>query len=106
MLFYYNKNMFEDPDENDYIWLCENSVIIFQLHEMLKAQLKQTGMEGAYHNIEFPLASTLAELEMTGVKLDVGGLKKVALEFDGRLTELRNKITELSREEFNPNSVI
>ena len=99
-------NMFEDPDEDDYLWLCENSVIIFQLHELLKAQLKQTGMEGAYHNIEIPLAGTLAELEMTGVKLDVGELKKVSLEFDRRLTELRNKITELSGEEFNPNSVI
>ena len=49
-------NMFEDRDEHDSIWLCENSVIIFQLHEMLKAQLKKTGMEGAFYNIEIPLA--------------------------------------------------
>ena len=99
-------NMFEESDEEDYIRLSENAAIIFQLHELLDAQLKKTGMDGAYRNIEIPLAANLAVLEMNGVKLDVGGLNKVALEFDGRLTELRNKITELSGEEFNPNSVI
>ena len=99
-------NMFEESDEEGYIRHCENSVIVFQLHELLKAQLKQTGMEGAYRNIEIPLAGTLAALEMAGVKLDVEGLNKVALEFEGRLTELRKKITDLAGEEFNPNSVI
>jgi len=99
-------NMFEESEEEDYIRHCEYAAIVFQLHELLKAQLKQTGMEGAYRNIEIPLAGTLAELEMAGVKLDVEGLNKVALEFEGRLTELRNKITYLSGEDFNPNSVI
>ena len=99
-------NMFEDSDKEDFTRLCENAVIIFKLHELLKAQLKKTGMEGAYYNIEIPLAANLAVLEMNGVKLDVGGLKKVALEFEGRLTELRNKIIDLAGEKFNPNSVI
>ena len=99
-------NMFEESDEEGYTRHCENAAIVFQLHELLKAQLKQTGMEGAYRNIEIPLAGTLAALEMAGVKLDVEGLNKVALEFEGRLTELRNKITDLAGEEFNPNSVI
>ena len=99
-------NIFEESDEEDYILLSENAAIIVQLYELLKAQLKKTGMEGAYRNIEIPLAYNLAVLEMNGVKLDVRELNKVALEFEGRLTELRNKITELSGEEFNPNSVI
>ncbi len=99
-------NMFEESDEEGYTRHCENAAIVFQLHELLKAQLKQTGMEGAYRNIEIPLAGTLAALEMAGVKLNVEGLNKVALEFEGRLTELRNKITDLAGEEFNPNSVI
>ncbi|MCS5552548.1 MAG: DNA polymerase I, partial [SAR324 cluster bacterium] len=45
-------NMFEESDEEDYTRHCENAAIVFQLHELLKAQLKQTGMEGAYRNIE------------------------------------------------------
>ena len=98
-------NMFEESEEENYIRHCEYSAIIFQLHKLLKAQLKQTGMEGAYRNIEIPLAGTLAALEMTGVKLDVEGLNKVALEFEGRLTEFRKKITLLAGQEFNPNSV-
>ena len=99
-------NIFEESDEEDYISHCENAAIIYKLHEVLLAQLKLTGMEGAYRNIEIPLASTLAVLEMNGIKLDVEGLKKVSLDFEERLTELRNKIIELSGEKFNPNSVI
>ncbi len=99
-------NIFEESDDEDYKVHCENSAIIFKLHELLLAQLKLNGMEGAYRNIEIPLAGTLAVLEMNGVKLDVEGLKKVSLEFEVRLNELRSKITELSGEVFNPNSVI
>ena len=99
-------NIFEESEAEDYIRHCEYAAIVFQLHELLKAQLKHTGMEGAYRNIEIPLAGTLAALELAGVKLDVEGLNKVALEFEGRLIELHNKITDLAGEEFNPNSVI
>ena len=65
--------LFEDSNEEDYTRICENAVIIFKLHGLLKAHLKQTGMEGAFRNIEIPLAGTLAMLEMNGVKLDVEG---------------------------------
>ena len=61
----------EESDEENYIRHCEYAAIVFQLHELLKAQLKHTGMDGAYRNIEITLAGTLAALEMTGVKLDV-----------------------------------
>ena len=98
--------MFEESEEEEYIRHCEFSAIVFQLNELLKAQLKQTGMDSVYRNIEIPLAGTLAALEMTGVKLDVEGLNKVSLEFEGRLNELRKKITFLAGEDFNPNSVI
>ena len=63
-------------------------------------------MEGAFRNIEIPLAGTLAKLEQSGIRLDVGVMSKIALEFEERLTELRQKIMELAGEEFNPNSII
>ncbi len=99
-------SMFVEADAENYILHCEYAAIIFSLNQLLDAQLKQTGMESAFRNIEIPLAGTLAKLEMSGVKLDVDGLNKVALEFEGRLTELRKKIIDLAGEEFNPNSVI
>ena len=99
-------SMFEEADKEEYILHCENASIILRLHRQLGAQLKQTGMEGAFRNIEIPLAGTLANLELNGVRLDVDGLAKIALEFEGRLVELRQKIIDLAGEEFNPNSIV
>ena len=100
-------SMFDEAENDDeYLLHCENASIILRLHRLLAAQLKQTGMEGAFRNIEIPLAGTLAKLELAGVSLDLDVMAKIALEFEGRLAELRQKIIELAGEEFNPNSVI
>ena len=102
-------SMFEEDemgDQNEYIKYCENSSIILRLHRQLVAQMKQTGMEAAFRNIEIPLVGTLAKLEQSGIRFDVEVISKIALEFEERLTELRQKIMEMAGEEFNPNSVI
>ena len=93
-------------DQNEYVQYCENASIILRLHLQLEAQMKQTGMEAAFRNIEIPLAVTLAKLEQSGIRLDVEVMSKISLEFEERLTELRQKIMTLAGEEFNPNSVI
>ena len=102
-------SMFDEDemgDQNEYIKYCENSSIILRLHRQLVAQMKQTGMEAAFQNIEIPLVGTLAKLEQSGIRFDVEVISKIALEFEERLTELRQKIMEMAVEEFNPNSVI
>ena len=102
-------SMFDEDemgDQNEYIKYCENSSIILRLHRQLVAQMKQTGMEAAFQNIEIPLVGTLAKLEQSGIRFDVEMISKIALEFEERLTELRQKIMEMAGEEFNPNSVI
>ena len=102
-------SMFDEDemrDQNEYIRYCENSSIILRLHRQLVAQMKQTGMEAAFQNIEIPLVGTLAKLEQSGIRFDVEVISKIALEFEERLTELRQKIMEMAGEEFNPNSVI
>ena len=102
-------SMFDEDemgDQNEYIKYCENSSIILRLHRQLVAQMKQTGMEVAFQNIEIPLVGTLAKLEQSGIRFDVEVISKIALEFEERLTELRQKIMEMAGEEFNPNSVI
>ena len=102
-------SMFDEDeivDQNEYIKYCENSSIILRLHRQLVAQMKQTGMEAAFQNIEIPLVATLAKLEQSGIRFDLEVISKIALEFEERLTELRQKIMEMAGEEFNPNSVI
>ena len=96
----------EIEDQNSYVQYCENASIILRLRRQLSPQLKQTRMEAAFRNIEIPLAATLAKLEQSGIRLDVDVMSKISLEFEERLTELRQKIMALAGEEFNPNSVI
>jgi len=100
-------SMFKEIDNNNqYIKYCENASIIFRLNQKIEAQIKRTGMESAYRNIEIPLAKSLAELEISGICLNLEIMSKIALEFDSRLRELRYKIFDLSGEEFNPNSIV
>ena len=100
-------SMFKDDyNKNEYIHHCENASIILLLHRKINLQLKKTGMEGAYRNIEIPLAKTLAKIELSGVCLDVEKMLKISQEFDLRLKDLRQKMFNLAGEEFNPNSVI
>ena len=96
----------EMGDQNEYIRYCENSSIVLRLHRQLVAQMKQTGMEVAFRNIEIPLVPILAKLEQSGIRFDAKVISKIAIEFEERLTELRQKIMEMAGEEFNPNSVI
>ena len=54
--------------------------------------------------VEKPLANILAEMEKTGVLLDVGYLKKLSEEKHKELKGLEKKIWELAGQEFNINS--
>ena len=96
----------EIEEKNNFVEYCENSSIILLLHRKIDQQLKKTGMEAAYRNIEIPLTKTLADMEISGCCLNIGVMEKISHEFDYRLKEIRKKIVNLAGEEFNPNSVI
>lgn len=75
-----------------------------ELEATLLASISSSGMDKLYRDVEMPLAATLAEMEMTGIKVDSKRLGELSREMDGRLDQLVADIYSLAGEEFNVNS--
>ncbi|MDD5432799.1 MAG: DNA polymerase I [Candidatus Omnitrophica bacterium] len=78
--------------------------LIVNLRPRLQEQLKDKGLIDLFNNIEMPLVSVLAEMELSGIKIDEDILKKLSLSLEKRLNELIKHIYSLSGVEFNINS--
>ncbi len=85
---------------------CEDACVTLRLHHLFEPQLEQADMSAVLHNVELPLAHTLARLEHTGIMVDVETLRNIGLELVKRLETLRDQARRLAGMEFNPNSVV
>jgi DNA polymerase-1 len=70
----------------------------------LQKDLKDVDGEKLFNKIEMPLITVLAEMEMNGIGLDSGFLKKMSGELEERMEELAGEIYEKVGAEFNLNS--
>lgn len=75
-----------------------------QLAEMMSPQISHENVRELYSEIELPLAEVLAEVEMTGVKIDPAILARMSDEFAGELAELTHQIYSLAGESFDIDS--
>ena len=83
---------------------CEDADATFLLHEILLPKVKQLGMERLYYDIEMPLVEILADMELYGVKLDLGLMRELSTRFGKQLVELEARIHEHTGGPFNINS--
>lgn len=74
---------------------------IADLKEVVIARLKQEEQYELYENIELPLTFILAEMEFTGVKVDINTLKAQEKEINVRIKALENEIYQLAGMTFN-----
>lgn len=70
-------------------------------YNVLKPRLKETGVEDLFYNIEMPLVPVLAEMEMTGVRLDTDALAETSKVLTERMHQIEQSIYELAGHEFN-----
>lgn len=70
-------------------------------YNVLKPRLKETGVEDLFHNIEMPLVPVLAEMEMTGVRLDTDALAETSKVLTERMHQIEQNIYGLAGHEFN-----
>lgn len=70
-------------------------------YNVLKPRLKETGVEDLFYNIEMPLVPVLAEMEMTGVRLDTDALAETSKVLTERMQQIEQNIYGLSGHEFN-----
>ena len=85
-------------------YAAEDADITFRLYEILSKELKKEKLEKLAHEVEFPLASVLEDIEYTGINVDRNALKELSKDFDKELKDNTKKIYKLAGEEFNINS--
>ncbi len=84
-------------------YAAEDSDVTFRLTHALKARLKDESLK-LYDELELPLIDVLADMEMTGVRVDREHLKKLSSKLSKRLKKQEDEIYALAGEPFNINS--
>jgi len=74
------------------------------LYGVLSEKIKKDGLSDVAQKIEMPLLEILAEMERTGIILDIKFLKKMSGEVKGSITKLENEIYKKAGQKFNLNS--
>jgi len=95
------KSMTQVPLDVIKDYACEDADITLQLVPFLQKQLKESGMEELFKNIEIPLLSVLAEMEYQGVRLDDDGLKLYSEQLKKETLEVELRIFKHAGVEFN-----
>jgi len=83
---------------------CEDADVTFRLYETLREKLERQQLARLCDDLEFPLISVLAEMELAGVALDVGFLGDLSKELERVLQNLTSSIRSTAGEDFNINS--
>jgi DNA polymerase-1 len=78
--------------------------VILKTREVLEEQLHEKNLSGLFQDVEMPLVEVLAEMEISGIRIDAGLLKELSGELENRLGRLIEEIYDLSGVQFNINS--
>ena len=84
-----------------YEYACEDADITLQLKNKLEPELKKHECEDLFYDIEMPLMPVLAEMEMTGVRIDTDSLAETSKQLTQKMLEIEQHIYELAGEQFN-----
>lgn len=91
-----------ETDRSEYLAKC--AVALGVLNERIGDKIKENGQEKLYHEVELPLVTVLAHLEINGFLVDDNQLKEFADKLGEKIDALTNEIYMLAGEEFNINS--
>jgi DNA polymerase I len=90
-----------DPGAPDY---ALEAGLIRRLYPVLKAALQDSSLLGLFETLEMPLVEVLSDMQLNGIRLDTGKLKKLSADLEQRLAKLIRTIYDLCGCEFNLNS--
>lgn len=83
---------------------CEDADMTLRLMLILKKKLEQERLAKLFFEVEMPLISILAQMEIRGIKIDKNYLKSLNWEMDIKIRTLQKRIYNNARQEFNINS--
>jgi len=85
---------------------CEHADIALRLREEFEPQMDAMAARQLFDEIEMPLLPVLADMEWSGVMIDVEGFAALKRRFEGERQRLEGAIHAAAGEEFNINSPI
>jgi len=83
---------------------CEDADITLQLRSVFEPQLDTTQSRALFDNIEMPLVKVLAEVEWTGITIDLQWFKSLKARFRSEREAVEKQIYAAAGVEFNINS--
>ncbi len=84
----------------------QHADLAFTLAERLIPEIDQEGFRKIYEEIDLPLASVLARMERTGIRIEPHQLKLLSERLDSDIQRLSSEIYELAGKPFNINSPV
>jgi DNA polymerase-1 len=95
------KSMIDVPVAKVSAYAAEDADAAWRLANLLEADLDKTGLRCLYDTLEIPLIAVLADLEATGIRLDVPFLDRLSKNMGNQLAGLEREIHDLAGREFN-----
>ena len=92
------------PVEEAVRYAAEDADITLRLWQTLKPQLHGNRVTTVYETLERPLVPVLAQMEMSGIKVDRDTLSRMSNAFSQKMAALEDEIQELAGEKFNVGS--
>jgi DNA polymerase-1 len=85
-------------------YACEDADLTFQLKEIFEKELEANYLDNLSSTIEMPLIPVLADMEQTGIKIDINALYEFAKELNKELIKTEEKIIKQAGLHFNISS--
>jgi DNA polymerase-1 len=85
-------------------YAAADAIAVLRLMPVLQGELEASNSTHLLKDIEIPLISVLADMEMTGISLNTTFLSQMSGELSGRMKEIEQKVYEAVGQSFNINS--
>lgn len=85
-------------------YTCEDVDFALRLKNVLERELEKKGLKKLFEEVEMPLLTVLAEMEIRGVKVEVEALRKLQGKVEAEIEEVSREIFRVTGEVFNLSS--
>jgi DNA polymerase I len=85
-------------------YAAADAEVVLRLKQKMEGLLDERGTKSLFHDVEMPLVGILADMEESGVRVDVKYLQKLQTEFGADIAAIEKEIFDLAGQPLNLNS--
>ncbi len=85
-------------------YACEDADVTYRISRILCPRVDAEGLGELFRDVELPLISILADMEIAGVRVDTAYLDELSIAFGKQVKDLEEEIYQLAGTRFNVNS--